>query len=67
MGCCDILRTNGAAPAARLVGNFRRIVTGRMEQARGATIQQLAGDTVYATLRSPGEAVNTAVAIVEAI
>lgn len=67
MGYRDILRTNGDAPAARLVGNFRRIVTGRIEQTRGATIQELAGDTVYATFRSPGEAVRTAVAIVEAI
>jgi class 3 adenylate cyclase len=67
LGYRDILRTNGDAAAARLVGNYRRIVAAHLEKARGATIQELVADTVFATFRSPAEAVRTAVAIVQAI
>ena len=67
LGYGDVLRTSGDAAAARLVRNYRRIVAGQIDKATSATIQEIAADMVYATFRSPAEAVRTAVAIVEAI
>jgi class 3 adenylate cyclase len=67
LGYGDVLRTKGDAAAARLIGNYRRIVAAHLEKARGATIQELVADSAYATFRSPAEAVRTAVAIIQAI
>jgi class 3 adenylate cyclase len=67
LGYRDVMRTHGDAAAAKLVGNYRRIVAGHLEKARGATIQELVADAAYATFRSPAEAVRTAVKIIQAI
>lgn len=67
LGYAALMRTKGDATAARLLRSYRRIITSEMAKARGATIQEMAGDTVYAVFRTPADAVNVAVAIVRAI
>ena len=67
LGYRDVMHTYGDAAAAKLVGNFRRIVAAHLEKARGATIQELVADAAYATFRSPAEALRTAVAIIQAL
>jgi class 3 adenylate cyclase len=67
LGYGALLRTKGDAAAARLLRNYRRIITAEMAKARGGTIQEMAGDTVYAAFRTPVDAVNVGVAIVRAI
>jgi len=52
--------------AARLLRVYRRMVMAALAGAHGAAVQELVGDAVYATFRSPAEAIKAAVAIVQA-
>jgi class 3 adenylate cyclase len=67
LGYSALLRTKGDATVARLLRAYRRIISAEMAKARGGTIQEMAGDAVYAVFRTPIDAVNVGVAIVRAI
>lgn len=67
LGYGEFLRTEGDVAAARLLRSSRRLIVGELANARGATVQEVVADTVYATFRSPVEAVRTAVAIVRRV
>jgi class 3 adenylate cyclase len=66
VGYTELMQSLGDEAGARVIRTYRRMVTAQIGQQPTAKIQELTGDTVYATFRIPEEAIKAALGIVSA-